>query len=268
MRRWILFTALAGLLALLEAVGGPTTAAPAPVVRYNMTYDAETMPGPFDEILRVRDFAPGAWTPVHTHGGPVHVTVLDGALTVRSDGMDHVYKAGESWVELSGDDHPHAVGNTGAVTASAVATTLLPQGATETTNIGSVSIPAPPGPTVLYEATYANVTLAGPFNVVHKVTDFAPGAFNALHHHGGPVLVLVLTGTLTVRQGSTIQTYAAGQHFVEEPTFIHDAGNTTDGPVSIMATTLLPQGAEQTILVPPAATVDPRANFVRRLGDG
>jgi quercetin dioxygenase-like cupin family protein len=226
------------------------------------------MSGPFDEILRVRDFAPGAWTPIHTHGGPVHVTVLEGELTLRVNGMDHVYKAGESWVELPGDDHPHAVGNRGTVKASGVATTLLPKGATETTNIGSVSTPAPPGPTVVYEATYENVTMTGPFNVVHKVTDFPPGAFNALHHHGGPVLVIVLTGTLTIRHNDTIQTFAAGQHFVEETTFIHDAGNTTDGPVSIMATTLLPQGAEQTILVSPLATVDPRANFIRRLGDG
>lgn len=268
MKRWVSFAAFAALLVLLISGGMSATAAPAPVLRYSMTYDTETMNGPFDEILRVRDFAPGAWTPLHIHGGPVHVTVLEGELTLRMSGNDHVYKAGESWVEMPGDDHAHAVGNAGSVQASAVATTLLPKGATETTNVGSVATPAPPAPTVVYEATYANVTMAGPFNVVHKVTDFAPGAFQPLHHHGGPVLVIVLTGTLTVRQNGAIQTYQAGQHFVEETTFIHDAGNTSDAPVRIMATTLLPQGAQQTILVEPPPTVDPHMFFLRRLGDG
>ncbi|MHB8644717.1 MAG: cupin domain-containing protein [Thermomicrobiales bacterium] len=267
MKRLVSFAALASLLTLLISFGTPATAAPAPFLRYSATFDTETMAGPFDEILRVRAFAPGAWTPIHIHGGTVHVTVLEGELTLRIGGTDHIYKAGESWVEMPGDNHAHAVGNTGTVKASGVGTTLLPKGATETTNVGSVATPAPPGPTVVYETTNANVTMTVPFNVVHKVTDFAPGAFTALHHHGGPVLVLVLTGTLTVRQAGAVQTYAAGQHFVEETTFIHDAGNLTDTPVSITATTLLPQGVEQTTLVPPTA-VDPRTHFVRRLGDG
>lgn len=198
MKQPVLFTAIVMLLALLVP-GRVANAAPSPVVRYNMMYDTETMTGPFDEILRVREFAPGAWTPLHTHGGPVHVTVLEGEMTLRMGGSDHIYKAGESWVEMPGGNHAHAVGNTGRVKASGVATTLLPRGVTETTNIAAVSTPPPPGPTVVYEATYANVTMNGPFIVVHRVTDFAPGAFNAVHHHGGPVLVIVLTGTLTVR---------------------------------------------------------------------
>jgi len=267
MKHHVLFTTIVLLFALLVP-GGIASAAPSPAVRYSMTYDTETMAGTFDEILRVRDFAPGAWTPLHTHGGPVHVTVLDGELTLRMSGTDHVYKAGDSWVELAGDDHAQAVGNTGAVSARAVATTLLPKGATEATNIADISTPPPPGPTVVYEATYANVTITRPFNVVHKVTDFAPGAFQPVHHHGGPVLVIVLTGTLAVRQNGMTQNYQAGQHFVEEPTFIHDAGNLTDAPVRIMATTLLPQGAQQLILVEQPPTVDPRTFFLRRLGDG
>lgn len=267
MKRRVLFAAMGMLLALLLP-GGIASAAPSPVLRNNTTFDTETMAGPFNEILRVRDFAPSSWTPLHTHGGSVHVTVLDGELTLRMNGADHLYKAGESWVEMAGDDHAHAVGNTGVVTARAVATTLLPKGATETTNSANIGTPLPPGPAVVYEATYANVTMAGPFNVVHKVTDFAPGAFQPVHHHGGPVLVIVLTGTLTLRQNDAIQTYQAGQHFVEETTFIHDAGNLTDAPVRIMATTLLPQGAPQTTFVEQSPAVDPRMFFVRRLGDG
>ncbi len=144
MKRLVSFAALASLLALLFSFNTPATAAPAPFLRYNMTFDTETMAGPFDEILRVRSFAPGAWTPIHTHGGMVHVTVLEGEFTLRIGGTDHIYKAGESWVEMPGDNHAHAVGNTGTVKASGVATTLLPKGATETTNIGIVATPAPP----------------------------------------------------------------------------------------------------------------------------
>jgi hypothetical protein len=41
---------------------------PAPILRYTVTDDTETLSGPFDEIIPVRAFVPDAWTPLHTQG--------------------------------------------------------------------------------------------------------------------------------------------------------------------------------------------------------
>jgi hypothetical protein len=57
----------------------------------------------------------------------VMVTVVAGEITFNLEGVDHVYKAGESFVEV-----PNQVGqarNAGSVPARVMASYLLPQGA-------------------------------------------------------------------------------------------------------------------------------------------
>ncbi|MFD1731895.1 cupin domain-containing protein [Deinococcus malanensis] len=55
------------------------------------------------EIVQlVLDFAPGAFTPSHTHGGMGLVSVMNGEITVREAGKTRIFKAGESWTEMPG----------------------------------------------------------------------------------------------------------------------------------------------------------------------
>lgn len=104
---------------------GPTT-----VVR--ATLEDQTLAEPFDLVQLVLDFAPGAWTPMHTHGGRGIVTVIEGEMTVRmEDGTETTYQVGEMWVEEPGE---HAeVGNAGEAPARVVVAFLLPEGAELTT---------------------------------------------------------------------------------------------------------------------------------------
>ena len=83
------------------------------------------------------DFAPGRWTPRHSHGGLTLVRVLEGEITVRNDEGEQVFQAGEGWVEQPGDIH--AAGNVGTEMARVQVTFLLPAGAPLTTVEGTPS---------------------------------------------------------------------------------------------------------------------------------
>jgi quercetin dioxygenase-like cupin family protein len=152
----------------------------------------------FDVVQLILDFAPGAWTPLHTHGGLVYVTVLEGEMTVREVGSDEqVYGAGASWIEYPGVFAE--VGNASTDGAQIFATFLLPEGAALTA-VGDASTThaAPPGPTTLHRSTFENARPLPAFDVVQLVLDFAPGAWTPLHTHGGEALVTVLAGELTL----------------------------------------------------------------------
>ncbi len=83
-------------------------------------------------INLVLDFAPGAWTPVHTHGGQGIVTVLEGELTHRPQGgAEQRLVPGESFIETPG--HAHAAGNDTDANTRVLFTILLPKGAELTT---------------------------------------------------------------------------------------------------------------------------------------
>jgi quercetin dioxygenase-like cupin family protein len=117
-----------------------TTPLPRPFTSYQFKTDVEPMTAPFDVVQAILDFAPGAATPYHTHPGIVVVTVVAGELTLNLEGVDHVYKAGESFVEL-----PNQVGqarNAGTAPMRVMATYLLPPGAPLSTPHAGPMVPA------------------------------------------------------------------------------------------------------------------------------
>ena len=86
----VLLLALAGLWlpGLALAQRAPSAApAPEPVTRYLTRFDVVSAPETFDQVMLVLDFAPGAWTPPHTHGGYVYSTVVEGDVAGRAAGQ-------------------------------------------------------------------------------------------------------------------------------------------------------------------------------------
>ena len=115
---------------------GPTT-----VVRGD--YEIAEPPAQFEVVQVLLDFVPGAWTPPHSHGGPVLVTVLEGQITERHAGAEQRFGPGAGWTEREGD--LHTAGNDGTAKASVVATYLLRRGA-ELTTVQAAPAAAPPAP--------------------------------------------------------------------------------------------------------------------------
>ena len=79
------------------------------------------------------DFAPGSQTLKHHHGGPGVITVIQGQVTLTSDGVQKTYKVGESFTELPGQTLQAF--NRGNSELIVIATYLLPDGAQLTTNV-------------------------------------------------------------------------------------------------------------------------------------
>jgi quercetin dioxygenase-like cupin family protein len=103
---------------------------PGPVQQLRATYPLEDAPPDVEVIQIILDFEPGAFTPPHTHGGPGFVTVLEGEMTRRIDGVDEAFRAGEGWIEPG---VVHQAGNLTDTKATVLFVCLLPPGAQLTT---------------------------------------------------------------------------------------------------------------------------------------
>ncbi|WP_052351868.1 cupin domain-containing protein [Deinococcus pimensis] len=108
---------------------------------------------------------------------------------------------------------------------------------------------AAPAPQARFSGRFESLAVPAGFTNMVVVVDFPPGAVFPLHKHGGPLLGLVLSGTLTVHQNGRTTTYAAGQSFTEPLGQVHDVANSTDRTVTVVLSYLLPRGAQPDILV-------------------
>lgn len=246
------------------SVAAPTTAAAVLTAAPNAAPTAAELQqimeliGEFEVVQLFVDFSPGTWTPSHSHGAMLLVTVLEGELTVREEGKaEHIYKVGESFMEWPGVFLE--VGNAGANAASVAAAALLPKGEKFTTVKDGISTDsAPPGPTTRYQYKQPITEPLGEFELIQLVLDFAPGAWTPPHSHGATLLVTVLEGEVTVREeGKAEQTYKAGESFMEWPGVFLEVGNAGANVASVAAAALLPTGEKFTTVKEGASTDSP-----------
>jgi quercetin dioxygenase-like cupin family protein len=146
-------------------------------------------PAQTDLVQLVVDFAPGAWTSVHTHGGQAINLVLEGEITLRHGSHDRPHKAGQAWTDGAGV--VHAAGNTGSGNARLLTNFLLPVGAPQTTEIEASRFE----PTVLHQARFALPALPAATEIVQQVIDVPPGGRAA---RAGLVAALVVDGEVTI----------------------------------------------------------------------
>ncbi len=204
---------------------------------------------PFEAIQLILELAPGDQTPLHTHGGPDLITVLEGEVTLRLEatGEETVYGAGEFWTETPG--MVHVASNAGQDTARIAAAFLLPEGASLTTvKEGASSGDMPPGPTVVSRSSMSVTESLGNFEVIQLILELVPGAQTPLHSHGGPDLITLLAGEVTVHLEATgVDTvYGAGELWTETPGAIHMVSNTRQETARMAVVFLLPEGATLT----------------------
>ena len=256
---------LVAVLSLVVSLLAPAGAAgqtlrqvpPGPTVRFQSTFAPTDPPAQFDLIQQVVDFAPGSYTPPHTHGGQVFVTTLAGEMTLRHTspdgtpaGPDHRAGTGQTWIENPGEFM--VVGNAGSTPAPVLVTFVLPRGAPITAAGSADTSQLPPGPTARHRTDLAVETIRRPFEVVQIVLDFAPGTWTPPHTHGGPVVVTVLEGEMTVRERGTERRIGVGGSWTESPGQVLEAGNATGARAVIAVSFAVPVGAPLTTVVAPA----------------
>src|SRR5215467_724191 len=172
---------------------------PGPTTRHRMTYEVGNPPqGPTDVVQLVLEFAPGSFTPAHTHPGPTFVTVLEGELTRRVEGTQETFGTGQGWVEPG---RVHAAGNTTDASARVLVTAVIPAGAPLTTIAATgATAQVTPGPrTVAMSRRPLETPPGAPYDLHHYILDFAPGAISPAHTHAGPTYVTVLSGLMQRR---------------------------------------------------------------------
>jgi LPXTG-motif cell wall-anchored protein len=241
MHRRTVFTTLIAVLFLMigtsVAVG---QAPPGPVVRHLFRTAGLPQSARYNLVQNILNFDPSAATPLHRHPGQVLVTVLEGQNTFSVNGVEKIYTAGESFVELPGD--LVQARNAGASRMSVMATYLLPWEA-------PLSRPEPqdttplPRPFVSYQFKTDVQPITEAFDAVQQVLDFAPGAATPVHTHPGVVVVTVLAGELTFQLNGSDTVYKAGESFVEVPGQVVQARNAGAVQTSVMVSYLIPKDA-------------------------
>lgn len=224
----------AGAVAAQEIPPGPTT-------RHRVTYEVANPPvGAAEVVQLVLDFGSGSFTPPHTHSGPTFVTVLEGEMARRVEGVEQTFRAGQGWVEPG---VVHQAGNTTATRALVLVTAIVSKGAPLTTIAATGTTgQVPPGPRTVAQFRRELADPPGaPYDLHHFVLDFAPGAFTPAHLHGGPTYVTVLDGAMQRRAEGIEETFWPGQTWVE-PGVPHAAGNRAQAPARVGVAFLVPKG--------------------------
>jgi quercetin dioxygenase-like cupin family protein len=244
------FFVVVSLLAAFWAMSPPTSAAdppPAATLRLTSTFPYSGPPAQFDIVNQVLDFASGAGTREHRHGGPAFVTVLDGQLSRRSDDEVSVYNPRQTFLEPPGS--LHSVRGTGRTRI--FASFLLSPGAPQTINDPNYPAPEALNTTPILSKMTVN-TQAAEFTVTQLVYDFAPGAVLSLHKHGGQGLATVFEGELTFRSDDGEVRRAANTSY-SNLNAAHEVRNSGTTSATLLVVVLLPRSAEVTTFLSPGS---------------
>lgn len=106
------------------------------------------------------------------------------------------------------------------------------------------SYAATPGPIILGTATSPINVKAGDYNLIAQAIDVPPGGVVPKHSHPGPVVVQVVTGAVTVTDGTGAKTFKAGSMFTENPGVVHSAANSGSVTARLAVSYLIPKGME------------------------
>jgi quercetin dioxygenase-like cupin family protein len=236
--------------ALMAACGGGSSSVavkpstpPGPVVKYRNMLPGQSATAPIDLIQSIIDFAPGAASAVHEHTSPNLATVLMGQVTVKTPSGDKEAAAGEALVEPLNE--PVQALNPGTGEAMVAVAFPVMHGSKPTSAVAGQPTPAIPNKT-LYSFTLASPSISGGYSLIQQVLDFAPGSQTLKHHHGGPGVITVIQGEVTLSSDGVEKTYQVGESFTELPGQTLQAFNRGSSELIVVATYLLPDGAQLT----------------------
>ena len=108
---------------------------------------------------------------------------------------------------------------------------------------------ATPGPSVAYQAKFPITVQGAEYDLLTIIMDFPSGAGFPRHFHGGPVLVTVLSGEITLKEKGTEVVKKTGESWTERPGDEHSVVNAGTAPVRVVVSMLLPKGAEANTVV-------------------
>ncbi len=127
----VAFPVLHGAKPTAPVAGQPVPATPNKTL-YTFTLASPSISGGYSVIQQVLDFAPGAQTVKQQRGGSGVITVIQGQMTLSTDGVEKTYGVGDSFSETPG--HTLQAFNRGSNDLMVVASFILADGAQLTIN--------------------------------------------------------------------------------------------------------------------------------------
>jgi quercetin dioxygenase-like cupin family protein len=254
-----------GILAALLSANAASAqqSPPGTSSRYLSRFQVADAPAQFDLVQAGFDFAPGAWTPDQAYGGASYNTVMAGEITLRENGAEKVYKAGDTWSDPAGQ--VHAYGNNGADHAVVYTSLVLPKEAALTTAQGGGATKGiPAGPSSLFLARFPVSAAPSPLDLVQVELGQVPGSWTAVHTHPGAAYNTVIRGQLDVRADGKDTTYGPGASWVNPTGQVHAVGAVSTTPTVAFTTFLVPRGATQ--VSTPVAAPPPSLPVTGRAG--
>jgi quercetin dioxygenase-like cupin family protein len=236
--------------ALVAACSGGTasvapkpSAPPLPVTKYRNTLPGQSAAAPIDLIQSILDFGPGAASVVHTHTSSSLGTVLQGQVTIKMPSGDKQASAGDALIEPV--KQPVQAINLGSAEAMVAVAFPVAHGGKPTAPVAGQAAPATPNKT-LYTYTLDSPSISGGYSLIQQVLDFAPGSRTLKHRHGGPGVITVIQGQVTLNSDGVEKTYNVGDSFTETVGQTLQAFNRGSAELIIVATYLLPDGTQLT----------------------
>lgn len=219
------------------------SAPPLPVVRYTNTLPGQTVTTTVDLVQNVLTFAPGAASTLHVHTTPNLATVLQGQVTVKTPEGDKLGTLGTGLVEPLNE--PVQATNPGAGDTMVGVAFAVPHGGKPTRAVTGQPPPAIVNKT-LYSYTLDSPAVTGGYSIVQQLVEFGDGAATPKQRVGGPGVVTVISGQLSVVSDGQQTVYSAGQSLSELPDQTLQLSNAGTYSALVIASYLLPDGARLT----------------------
>lgn len=185
-------------------------------------------------------FAPGAIAPLHHHGGPGYITILEGSVTLYEDGEPTIYSAGDNLVETS-DKLYRGINHTDEDMILMV-TYLVPHGEEMTTMVDDPDHPEAPEitPDVIAEAMHDISDPPASFELVHTTMSHPAGITDEPATTSGNRLMTVIDGQIELSIEGESQTISTGEYILITAATEYQVGNTSDTRAFTMSTSIVP----------------------------
>ena len=106
-----------------------------------------------------------------------------------------------------------------------------------------------PGPVNVVLQAFPITVAAGDYELINQVLDLPVGSGVSNHFHGGPVVVTVISGEVTLIEAGGERVVKSGESWTESVGYVHAVANKGTSSARVVASYLVPKGAARTTMV-------------------
>ena len=106
-----------------------------------------------------------------------------------------------------------------------------------------------PAPVNIVLQSFPITVAAGDYELINQVLDLLAGSSVPNHMHGGPVVVTVIAGEVTLMEAGREQVVKSGESWTESVGYVHAIANRGTSTARVVASYLIPKGAARTTII-------------------